>query len=141
MYVLFFLFAWCIYTILTWGHLTESCIYMLLLKAPEYAQSHITFLLVNCLSILMQAFGCSHRKGIILLQLQWKGLGLFLVSLEFPYFHFSISVVNRVEYQKTVAKMSNLQTEKQTLGVSVSSCVMTPDIVKVCQVLQAGIIL
>jgi hypothetical protein len=29
-----------------------------------------------CISAAMEAFGCDHRKENILLQLQWKGLGL-----------------------------------------------------------------
>jgi hypothetical protein len=60
----------------------------------------------------MQAFGCDHRKGIILLQLQWEGLALMyeqrissLVPLEIPYFLFSTPSGNRIEYLKNVAKM------------------------------------
>jgi hypothetical protein len=64
-----------------------------------------------------------------------------LVSLEFPYFHYSVPLVNRLEYLGSAAKISNLTSRKQSLVVWVSSCSMTRDTVEICQVLQAGMIL
>jgi hypothetical protein len=96
-----------------------------------------------CISATMQVLGCDHKKGNILLQLQWKGLALMykefsVQSPEFPHFHSCVPLVNRFEYLKSIAKM--LQTEEQTLVVTVSSCLVTPKTAEVCKVLQGGMI-
>jgi hypothetical protein len=59
----------------------------------------------------------------------------YSVSPEFPYFHFSISLVKRVEYLKSVAKM---WTRTYNKVFSVSSCFATPETAEVCQMSYEG---
>jgi hypothetical protein len=69
-----------------------------------------------CISATIQTFGCDHRKDNIFLQLHWKDLGLIqrsfcLVSLQFPYCHSPVSLVNRVQHLSSVAELWTLRTK------------------------------
>jgi hypothetical protein len=64
-----------------------------------------------CILATRKMFGCNHRKGNVLLQLQWEGLGLmyetknFLSTLSWiPSFHFSFPLVNRVKNWRSSKK-------------------------------------
>jgi hypothetical protein len=60
------------------------------------------------------------------------------VSPEFPYFHFSIPLVNRAEYLKSVAKMWILRTAEKLKVFSGSRCFAT---LETAEMVQEGMIL
>jgi hypothetical protein len=101
-----------------------------------------------CISAVIQAFGCNHRKGNIFLQLQWKGLVLmyetknFLSSLScIPILSLFYTHSQESQISEECNKNVNLTSRITKNVFSIFTNFMTPETVERCQILQEGMIL